>query len=258
MRMTYSFLIGLLAVAITFAQGPRAGMGQGQARGAGYGYGAGTGQPSLDINNQVVVEGLVTAVNISFGVRYPSIEVDGVQIKIAPLWFLLENDFELEEGDSLYIIAAASTATGDGYLHAILIRNTGTDEEITLRDELGIPLWIRGRGFSQDREPRGSGARNDCVDPASIQVISGTVEQVNAGAGIRQPTLTIRTEGQLVSVKIAPARILLANDFELNVGQPITAKVATATCTGELVALELTDKNGKTLTLRNDDGSPAW
>ena len=256
--LTTFFALGL---AMSFGQGPQAGGGGGFGQGQGNGQrnGNGTGQPGVDVNQQVVVEGEVTLVNIGFGVRYPSIEINGTQIKIAPVWFLLEYDFEIQEKDWLSVIAAPSTATADAYLHALSIRNDTTGKEITLRDVAGTPLWIRARGQMGNREPLGAGAMNGgCVDPATIDVITGIVDQVTIGAGIRQPTLVINVSGQLVNVKIGPARLLLANDFELNAGEQVTAKVATAARTNELVALELTNKDGKTVTLRNDDGAPAW
>lgn len=60
-----------------------------------------------------------------------------------------------------------------------------------------------------------------------------------------------------LTVKIGPSRILLAGDFDVKAGDKITAKIALVTCTGEFVALELTE-DGKTIKLRNDDGTPAW
>ncbi|MCP5113400.1 MAG: hypothetical protein GY953_21410 [bacterium] len=264
-RLLTVFLIGALAVS---AQGY--GQGQGAGNGRQNGNGNGTGQPQLDLNQQSVVEGEITVVNIGFGAQYPSIQVNNITIKIAPSWFLLENDFELAENDLVRVLAAPSTAATDPYLHALSIVKTTTGEEILLRDETGRPLWIGGRGqgqrrgpgqgqAQQPRDPRGNGAQNGgCVDPTTIQTVNGVIEQVTLGAGIRQPTLAVNVDGQIVSVKIGPARVLLAADFELKAGDPITVRFATAACTGELVALDLTNKAGVTLKLRNDDGSRAW
>jgi len=243
-----------LAVTISFAQGPRAGNGPG----AGQGYGV--GQPAIDVAKQEVIEGVVTAVNIGFGAQYPSIEINKKQIKIAPVWFLLENDFELKEKDQVRVIAAPSTATADAYLHALSIRNLLTGGEIKLRDDYGVPLWVRGRGRGANPGGQGYGVMTGgCIDPATIKEITGTVDKVTMGAGIRQPTLIIKTgSGEIVTVRIGPERVLLEADFELNPGEQVKARVATASCSNELVALQLTNQAGQTVKLRNDDGSRAW
>lgn len=265
MRISSKLLIVFLTATLAmFAQG--FGQGQGAANGRQSRNGAGTGQPQLDLTQQTVIEGEVSGVNIGFGAQYPSIEVQGTNIKVAPAWFLLENDFELAEKDLVRVVAAPSTSVTDPYLHALSIIKTVSGEEILLRDETGLPLWTGGhagrRGPGQgtrQRDPRGNGAQNGgCVDPATIQTATGVIEQVTLTAGIQQPTLSVNANGQLISVKIGPARVLLAADFELKAGDPITIRFATATCTGELVALDLTNKDGVTIKLRNDDGSRAW
>ena len=265
MRISSKLMIVFLTATLaTFAQG--FGQGQGTGNGRQGRNGNGTGQPQLDLTQQTVVEGEVAAVNIGFGAQYPSIQVQGTTIKIAPAWFLLENDFELAEKDLVRVVAAPSTAATDPYLHALSIIKTVSGEEILLRDESGIPLWTGGRGARQgpgqgrqQRDPRGNGPQNGgCVDPATIHTANGVIEQVTLAAGIQQPTLSVNADGQLISIKIGPARVLLAADFELKAGDPITIRFATAACTGELVALDLTNKDGVTIKLRNDDGSRAW
>lgn len=258
MRNTFRLMMGLLALAlaVSWAQGPRG--PQPVSR-------AGQGQPLLDMTKQVAVEGAVSAVHIAFGAQYPSIEVNKTTIKIAPVWFLLENDFELKEGDLVRVTAAPSTVPADPYLHAIQIVNTMTGAQIMLRNEAGVPLWVARKGLpfgsqlgAQGQRGHGSGY-SGCLDPASTTTISGEVERVTMGAGIQQPTLVIKQgDGTLVSVKIGPERILLENEFELNPGEPVAAKVAVATCKDELVALELTNADGVTVVLRDDLGRPAW
>ena len=251
----------IVALAVAYPQGPGNGNGNGSGRGQGNSNGNGAGQPQLSLSQQVVLVGEVDTVNLGFGARYPSIQVSGETVKIAPVWFLLENDFELPEGDEVRVIAAPSTATTDPYLHALSIVKTATGDEILLRDETGRPLWVksRGRGQQQQPDPRGTGGQGiGCVDPNTIRVLTGSIEQVSLSAGIKQPTLVVNVDGDVIAVKIGPARVLLTADFELKAGDPITVKLATAACTGELIALELTDGDGITLKIRNDDGSRVW
>jgi len=213
-----------------------------------------------------VIEGTVTAVNIAYGAQYPSIVVNGATIKVAPLWYLLENDFELKTGDSVKVTAAPCNQPGATDLYALEIVNTTTNTTIKLRDESGLPLWGGGRGrrgglnaMNTNSGARGgpngmranTAARGGCIDPASVRTVTGVVAAVNAGAGIQMPTLTLKTaDGQSITMKIGPERILLANDFELKPGDQVTAKYALATCTNEYVALELTNSAGLTVVLR--------
>jgi hypothetical protein len=257
MRIQYRLLIAvLLALTAAWAQGPRG--RQTAPRG-------GQGQPLLDLARQVEVEGTVTAVNIALGAQYPSIEVNKTLIKVAPVWFMLENDFELVEGDTVKVMAAPSLSPSDPYLHALQIVNTATQAQITLRSSFGTPLWTaRGsREFGRDsgrQVHRGYGSGYaGCLDPASITTVSGVVESVNMGVGITQPALVIRlADNSLVTVKIGPERILLENEFVLNQGEPVTAKIGLAACKDEIVALELTNADGVTVVLRTDLGAPAW
>jgi len=248
-RMKKHFVAILLAAgaAALLAQGPRGPQGSGRTE----------QQAALDMNKQFVVEGAVTAVHIAYGAQYPSIEVNKTQVKIAPVWFLLENDFEIKTGDKLRIVAAPSTLPSDPYPHAIEILNTVSNKKITLRDADGTPEWARARA----RGSNGSGnqSQGGCIDPASVQVITGNVDKVTMGAGIEMPTLVLKTQdGKLASIKIGPERTLLENDFEIHAGETVTAKVALATCSEELVALELTNAAGRTVVLRDSTGAPNW
>jgi hypothetical protein len=59
------------------------------------------------------IKGTVTVVNIGYGVEYPNIVIEDRHIKLAPVWFLIENDFEIEPGDTLEVMAARSLKPGD-------------------------------------------------------------------------------------------------------------------------------------------------
>ena len=51
---------------------------------------------------------------------------------------------------------------------------------------------------------------------------------------------------------------MLTSDFELRECDVLTAKIGLAACTGQLVALQLTNDSGVTLVLREDNGTPVW
>lgn len=230
----------------------------------------GSGQAQINMAMATAVSGKITAVQIAYGAQYPSITLEGKTIKIAPVWFMLDNDFELAAGDEVKVLAAPSAKEGDPSLYAITIEKPASGVTLTLRSEAGIPMWTMpsagpnantsGAGYggtgnpSSPRLNQGAG----CVDPATITEVKGVVDAVTLGAGIQQPQLTVIAGGKSLTVKIGPERLILAADFELKTGMTLTVRYATATCTGELIALSLSDESGARIVLRNDIGTPAW
>lgn len=233
----------VLAAATVLAQGRN-----GPAAPGGGNGGTQPGHIGLNMSVQKTIEGPIVSVQLGYGVQYPSIVVNKTQIKLAPLWFLLENDFELASGDVVSVLAAPSNNTSDTYLYAIRI--TKGAASITLRDALGVPVWSQPGGpGAQPHSPANCGA---CIDLTSAQTATGVVDRINAGLGIQQPTLVLRlADASLLTVKLGSERLILASDFELNAGATITVKYALSACTDEMVALQLTDANGKTLVLRD-------
>lgn len=238
-----SFLAMPLMMAV-FAQGPQ-GPGPGQSTGNRQNAG-------VNMSLQTTVEGIISSVQIAYGAQYPSIVVDKQQIKVAPVWYLLENGFELTAGETVRVVAAPSLNAGDAYIYAISITRTAGGAALTLRNEAGVPLWT-GSGANQ-AAPRQA---VPCIDPASIQTATGIIDRVNAGLGIQFPVLVLKLQDNtLLSVKLGPERVLLAADFELNPGAALTVQYAAATCADEFVALQLTDAQGRVLVLRGADGTP--
>ena len=102
--------------------------------------------------------------------QYPSITVSKLQIKVAPVWYLLEKNFEIRSGDNLTIVAAPSTSASDSYLYAVEMTNTATQSKLVLRDASGLPLWSRqgggpGAGAGTVHGPMADG---DCTQVLSI------------------------------------------------------------------------------------------
>lgn len=237
-RLIPILIIGVVAC---WAQGPRGGANQ-------------TGRLP-DMSSLQVVEGPVTAVNVFYGARYPSIDVNGASIRVAPAWFLLENDFEIRVGD----VVKATAAPCNRYLAAVELVNTSRNLAITLRDSSGIPLWSGAGSRRAGGQPASARSGGTCLDPSTIATVTGTLDDISYGPGIEMPRLTLTTSGgKSMTVKIGPERILLASDFELKSGDTLTVRVAHSTCADEYIALQLTNAAGVTLTLRGDDGRPAW
>lgn len=241
------FLSAALAAAVAFAQGPRGPHGNAGASPFG---------PGLDLARQQTIEGPITSVQIGYAVGYPSIVVNRNTIRLAPVWYLLENDFELAVGDLVRVVAAP--AYRDATLHAIAVEKLKAGVRLVMRDEAGLPLWTRQSPASGAAIQAGARFGGGCLDPAAIATVTGVIESVHAGVGIQHPTLTLRAGDQLLTFKLGPERVILGAGFELNPGATLTVRYAVAACTGELIALSLTDAEGNTLLLRTDSGQPAW
>lgn len=256
------FLPILLAASFTlaaaFAQGPKGPGGNTAAPRTGSG---------LDVAQAKTISGDVTAVQTSYGAQYPSIVVAQTQIKLAPVWFLLESDFEVKVGDKVEVLAAPCTCA-DGSYSALKITANGVTVE--LRDAAGLPLWLAngsgqmsggqmsgGQGTHSGPNPAAPRTGEGCLDAASATTVSGVVESVTVGAGIQQPVLVVKAGTAAITIKIGPERVLFLNDIELKAGTEITVKYAVASCSNENVALSLT-VGGVTVVLRGDDGRPAW
>ncbi|MGQ9916707.1 MAG: hypothetical protein ACUVS7_04745 [Bryobacteraceae bacterium] len=218
---------------------------------------------ALDVSQTAVIEGEITSVSIGAGIEYPSITVDDKAIKVAPVWYLLDRDFELAVGDQVKVKAVHCLCAEDTW-YALEI--TKGEVTLELRDSLGIPLWVRmlgGRGEAANGNRGNQAVRalpgGVCLDPATVQGYQGTVVNVNTGVGIQQPTMVLRTaEGKLVTIRLGPERVLLENDVELAAGAQVRIVAGVSTCTEALVALELTTADGVTIRLRDDTGRPVW
>ena len=249
----YSRIIPLIlaAVGVLCAQGPRGPQPGNPARPG----------PGLDMSKAQTIEGVVSAVNVAYGTRYPSVQIGDATVKVAPVWFLLENDFEIQA------TAAPSLSAKDPYLSAITLANTTSGASLALRDANGVTLCTQAGPSHGVIVPGGAGgSRNGgpaaicagCGGPTSISTASGVVDQVSSGVGIQMPSLVLKTsDGKILTIKIGPERILQAADFEVAAGDNLTVRYAVM-CTGDTVALELTNSAGVKLVLRNDDGTPAW
>ncbi|MDE3167258.1 MAG: hypothetical protein KGN36_15760 [Acidobacteriota bacterium] len=234
--------------------------GMAAAQGPGYGRGKMAGSSALDLSRTQTIAGTVTAVNLGYGFEYPSITVNQKQIKLAPVWYLLDKGFEVKAGDSVTALAAPSTLATDSYLYAIQITNATNRLSLTLRDTAGVPLWsaAAGQGMRGGHgSPNGPMSTGAGCDASTIASASGTIVSVTMGAGIQMPSLTLKTAaGDLLVVKLGPERLLAAADLELKPGDSISVKYAECP-TGELIALSFTF-SGQTVTLREDDCRPAW
>ncbi len=255
--MNWRWLVPWIVMVAALAQGPR-GIGPQPSAPALRAGGA------LSTAQIVEIEGQITSISIEAGVQYPAITIGDRVIKVAPVWYLLDNDFELSVGDTVKVKAAHCLCSEDVW-YALEIAKDGTT--LVLRDSLGIPLWVKGLGQPDGAGGNGAagGSRSNapgsgaCMDPASAAMYEGTVVTVNAGIGIQQPTVVLKTaDGKIHTIRLAPERVLLEYDVELAAGASVRILAALASCTDTLVALELTTADGVTVKLRDEAGRPVW
>lgn len=256
-RTLANLAIAGLVAATVWAQGP-----QGPGRGSGSGKAAG----GLNMAQQTTVEGTITSLQIGFGTRTPSFVVAGKLIRLAPVWYFLENDFELAPGEHVRVIAAPAT---DGVLHAVAVAKTATGTTLQLRNDGGIPLWIGPAAMNRPGQPQGPStgpgpnpnpprAGTPCLDPRSVETVTGVADEVTAGYGIQHPSVTLVNGDTRLLIKLGPERILQASPIDFEPGVTLTIQFAVSTCAEERVALTVTDAAGQVLVLRNADGRPAW
>ena len=240
-HMIKAGLITLAAVGVCAAQGQYR---TGSAKAAG---------SNLNMARVQTISGTVSVVNVGYGMQYPSITIGKVVIKMAPVWYLLDNNFEIKVGDALSIVAAPAASASDPYMYAVEMTKTATSLRLVLRDALGIPLW------ASPQTGRGPLTDGGCLVSSATASVSGSVEQINSGLGIQMPTLTVKSaDGSLLTFKLGPERVLLASDLELKAGDLVTVKYASLSCCEDLVALAITNAAGGTVVLRDESGRPLW
>jgi hypothetical protein len=217
--------------------------------------------PGLNLTAVQTLEGPIAKIYIGYGLQFPSILVAGKNVRLAPAWFLLDNDLELTTGEQVRLTVAPANRTPDPYLYALQITRLQVRATLALRNEEGTPLWTRSRRSGQGIPPDPPNPKTGapCIDLETLRTETGLVHKVNAGEGLQFPTLEfVAASGQFLVLHLAPERILLGGDFEMNVGDTMSVKYAPVPCNGEFAALQITDAAGRILVLRNDDGTPAW
>jgi len=248
MKRTFSqiFVAGLAAAICMFAQGGPAASGLGP----------------VDMAQQSTVDGDIVSLQIGYGTRTPSFTVDGKVIRLAPVWYFLDNDFELSPGEAVRVVVAPAI---DKSLHAVAIVKTATGTKLTLRSETGTPLWIGGAGLGarpgsgqqqQNATPARGGA--PCIDPLSARTMTGVVEELTAGYGVQYPSLILVAADVRIAIKLGPERVIQQSGIDFSEGVTLTIQYATSTCTEDRVAMTITDAEGKKLVLRTETGAPAW
>jgi hypothetical protein len=104
---------------------------------------------SLDLKAKTTLEGTVQTVTIAAGQGFPNFTLqagsNAFTVAAGPFWTLQQADFKISQGDRLSVEAYPSLQNQNTWV-AAAIQNLTTQKSITLRDENGQPLGMRGRG----------------------------------------------------------------------------------------------------------------
>ncbi len=133
-----------------FSQGPQGYVGhgpQGVRSHAGGGPGQGARLSHLDLSVKVILEGVVDGVNMAPGQGFPSftMTLDGKKVTIvtSPYRLLLDANYTISVGNRMKVTAYPFIQTPDTYAAAEL-NNLTTSAILTLRDDSGVPVIMRG------------------------------------------------------------------------------------------------------------------
>jgi hypothetical protein len=122
---------------------------------------------------------------------------------------------------------------------------------------LAVPVSMAQAGM---RGGRGRGARN--YNPATEITVKGTVEEVTqttSQRGWAGAHLTLKTDQGAYDVYVGPASYISGQQFAFAKGENVEVIGSKTTVGGKgvLIARQIT-KDGKTLTLRDEQGYPKW
>ncbi len=102
----------------------------------------------------------------------------------------------------------------------------------------------------------------DKFDAKKIEKQKGKVREVareTEGKGNEAVHLQVTLDGERVAVRLGPTRVIDEAGFKLKEGDEITFSASRVKCNGEPMLLVTTiEANGRTLTLRDDEGVPLW
>ncbi len=227
------------------------------------------------------VSGLVSSIDFQYGEGYPNFVLSAAGmnyvIYVGPLWYLDNNDFELQVNDKVEAVIFRDRLSNDVWVASVLTNLTST-QQLVLRDASGLPLWLRhgtgqhagfGSGntenmpgqFASVRQGQGRAALRAgqaSIDLSTLQLYKGTVIKVNLEAGTTHPTIEVALGSGAAVFCLAPYRFLDQIGLATKIGDSV--EIVAADCAqdiNEYVVFSIT-VNDKSFVLRNTDGTPLW
>ncbi len=259
------------------------GFAQNGQRGARDGSG-----PLIATADTVTTEGVVVQFVAGPGQGMPELQVEDAAgvlhtFILGPFWYLKEQGFTAQAGDSVIVTAYPCTLCDTGFAVAAVV-NVTAGVTLTLRDEDGLPIWPRlqagsanagagsnggsgngamGQGGATTRTVRpvvrssgyGSGTGDQLVpDLGRMTTYTGTVVSSSISAGAGAATLVLATSGGDVSFLLSPVWVLIRAGFDPAVGDALSVTAAPVTIDDQeiWVAITVTDvASGLVLVLRD-------
>jgi hypothetical protein len=150
-------VVGIMALAIAVAA-------TATAQRARQGGGTGSG-PAIDVTQVAVVDGTVVQLVAGAGEGMPELQVTdtaGVEhsFVLGPIWYLTEQGFKADAGDTVKVIAYVCTTCDTGVAVATVV-NVSKGLTLALRDEAGMPLWMSRQAGSGNGGGNGTGGNGN-------------------------------------------------------------------------------------------------
>ena len=122
---------------------------------------------------------------------------------------------------------------------------------------LGVVLMVSGAAAAQTA--KASAVQYDPANETSVTGVIRYVVSVAAPDGTVGVHLELKTNDGPVRVHLAPAMFIGMNNFSFLTEDTVAIRGAKVTKSGETaIWARLVIKDGKTLILRDDDGTPRW
>lgn len=109
-----------------------------------------------DVDKVITFQGKVISLSVEESTRGGNYSVvvnvktdTGIfETRLGPDWFIEENDFDIDEGDSVEVTGSKVNIDGRAVILAATVKNKG--KVLKLRENDGTPLW-RGKGRGRNR-----------------------------------------------------------------------------------------------------------
>ncbi len=214
----------------------------------------GTGVPAADPSGAFPVAGTVISFTATPGAGTPLLLVDDpslgeVEVGLGPVWYLQEQGFTAAAGDQVEALAYPCPTCAVPQV-AAWVNNITAGLSITLRDEVGFPVWKGNRGKGGQGGAGGTTptlgnvvAGWAAIDMEQVSTVTGSVVSVTAEVGAGYPTLVLATGDEELALLISPYRLVTASGLVFEPGMELTVTFAPAeTASGTvLLAISLTD-----------------
>lgn len=177
-------------------------------------------------------------------------------VALGPAAYVNQQNLNLTPGAPISITGAPTNIGGQQFFVARDVEQNG--RTVAFRNAQGVPAWT-GAGMGQGM--MGRMRSSNVYNPATETTLSGTVQQVNHYmCGPFAGTLaTINTSQGIIDAQLAPYEYMQQQNIMLRPGQRVDVTGSQINIDGsELLLARSITANGRTVALRNAQGTPMW